>query len=93
MRTFLVVAAIFALPFLLWLFMSMVAAFVRVLRGGKSEAREFARSGLTLRTFWAAKVDRQDSGSMIPTRAGIGVSYKNGKFIVRETRTISKDIF
>lgn len=93
MRTMLIVAAAFALPLLLWLFMSLIAAAARIWRGGLSDAREFERAEVSLRRFFTATVDRQDSSSLVPTRAGIGVRYENDSFHVRETRTISKDVF
>jgi len=88
-----VVIAAAALPLLLWLLMSLVAAAARIWRGGLADAREFERAGVTVSAFVRAKVRRQDSSSLVPTRAGIGVRYKNGEFKVRETRTISKDVF
>ncbi|MGF7156270.1 hypothetical protein [Novosphingobium gossypii] len=88
-----ILVAIIALPLLLWLLMSLVAAMARIWRGGTAEAREFGRAGVTLPRFMFAKVRRQDSSSLVPTRAGVGVRYRNGKFVIRETRTISKDIF
>jgi hypothetical protein len=89
----LIIVAACALPLLLWLTMSLLAAAARVWRGGIADAREFSRAGVTLSRFLRAQVRRQDSGSLVPTRAGVGVRYKNGKFVIRETRTISKDIF
>jgi hypothetical protein len=93
MGTMLIIAAIIALPLLLWLFLSLVIAWTRVWRGGVSEAREYDRAGFTLARFFDAKVDRQDGSSLVPTRAGIGVRFEDGEFKVRETRTISKDVF
>lgn len=79
--------------FLLRLVVALVAALVRVWRGGLDEAREFDRAGVELPRLWQARVRRQDSSSLVPTRAGIGVRFADGKFQVRETRTISKDVF
>jgi hypothetical protein len=88
-----IVAAAAMLPLLLWLFLSLIAATARVWRGGLTDAREFDRAGVNLTRFFRARVRKQDSSSLVPTRAGIGVSYRDGKFKVRETRTVSKDIF
>lgn len=93
MRTAVLVAAILALPFFVYLFMSLMAATARVRRGGTDEAREFARAGVTLGRYLTARVDRQDSSSLVPTRAGIGIKATPNGFVVRETRTISKDVF
>lgn len=87
------IAAVFLLPLLIWLMMSLIAAAARIWRGGLADAREFARAGVTLPHFWDATVRKQDSSSLVPTRAGVGVMFKNGKFVIRETRTISKDVF
>ncbi len=78
---------------LMRLLVALVAATVRVVRGGTDDAREFDRAGVGLERFWKAEVRKQDSSSLVPTRAGIGVRFKNGQFEVRETRTISKDVF
>ncbi|MCC6828267.1 MAG: hypothetical protein IT550_08575 [Novosphingobium sp.] len=93
MGTMLIIGAAFALPLLLWLFMSLVAAWARVWRGGVADAREFDRADFSLRRFFRAQVDRQDSSSLVPTRAGIGLRYEKGQFKVRKTRTVSKDVF
>lgn len=93
MRTALVIAAAVALPLLLWLLMSLVAAAGRVWRGGVGDAREFDRADFSLKRFLTAQVEPQDSSSLVPTRAGIGVRHRNGRFEIRETRTISKETF
>jgi hypothetical protein len=94
MRTVSFLAAVTALPFLVYFMMSLLAAIARIWRGGPSEAREFALAHVDLRSFLGGKVDRQDSSSLVPTRAGIKIkATKDGRFVVRETRTISKDVF
>jgi hypothetical protein len=94
MRTVILLAALTALPFLIYFMMSLMVATARVWRGGRSEAREFALAHVDLRAFLGGSVDRQDSSSLIPTRAGIRIkANKDGRFEVRETRTISKDVF
>ena len=87
------VIAIIALPFCAWFMISMTAAFARVVRGGSNTASEFHRAGFTLKSFLFAEVRRQDSGSLVPTRAGIKARVRKGKIEVVETRTISKDVF
>jgi hypothetical protein len=87
------ITAIVLLPFAVRFCLSLVAAAGQVWRGGKDEAREFQRAGVTLGRFWKAKVDRQDYSSLVPTRAGVGVKFGAKGFSVRETRTISKDVF
>jgi hypothetical protein len=94
MRTVFLLAAVSALPFLIYFMMSLMTATARVWRGGRSEAREFALARVDLRAFVGGTVNRQDSSSLIPTRAGIKIrANKAGGFDVRETRTISKDVF
>ncbi|WP_174291163.1 hypothetical protein [Sphingomonas bacterium] len=93
MRTFLLVAAMFALPLLVWLFMSLVAATARVWKGGVADAREFQRAGFRLLPFLRAGVRRQDSGSLVPTRAGVRAGVRRGRIFVAETRAVSKDVF
>ena len=93
MRTVILISAIVALPFLVLLFMSLMVAMARVWRGGPREAREFARAGVDLRRFLSARVLRQDSSSLVPTRAGIGIRATPDGFVVRETRALSKDVF
>ncbi len=93
MRTATFLLALVLLPFMIQLFMSMMAAAGRVWRGGADDAREFSRAGVTLGRFLSASVHKQDSSSLVPTRAGIGVTATADGFRVRETRTISKDTF
>lgn len=94
MRTALLVAAIAALPLLIYLFMSMMAALARIWRGGVDEAREFKLARFDLESYALGVVPKLDSSSLIPTRAGFRIeATKHGDFIVRETRTISKDVF
>lgn len=93
MRTAIFLLAIVTLPFTIRLALSMFAAAGHVWRGGRDEAREFSRAGVTLRRFVFATVQRQDSSSLVPTRAGVGVTATASGFVVRETRTISKEIF
>jgi hypothetical protein len=94
MGTIIFIAAIIALPFFIYFLMSLMAATARVWRGGENEAREFALAQVDLGAFLAGKVDRQDSSSLIPTRAGIRIrATQDGHFVVAETRTISKDVF
>ena len=93
MRTLVLLAAIFALPIVVWLLMSLVAATARVWKGGTADAREFQRAGFTLLPFLRATVRSQDSGSLVPTRAGVRARVRNGRIVVRETRAVSKDIF
>lgn len=92
MRTIIVIVALVALPFFMRLCLSLIAAAARVWRGGNDEAREFARAGFDFRSFLSASVRKQDSSSLVPTRAGIAVTVRSNEFVVRETRTISKDI-
>ncbi len=93
MRTAIFIAALISLPFMVRLFLSLMSAAGRVWRGGADDAREFARAGVTLDRFLSASVQQQDSSSLVPTRAGIGVTATAHGFRVRETRTISKDTF
>lgn len=82
-----------ALPFLIYLFMSLMAALTRVGRGGSAEARDFKRAGVGLKEFLGARVRKQDSGSPISTRAGISLRSTAEGLQVKETRTIAKDVF
>lgn len=94
MRTALFVAAVVLLPILVYFLMSLLAAFSRIVRGGPNEAREFILTGLRFGSFVSGDMDRPDSSSLVPTRAGIGIkANKNGTFTIRPTRTISKDVF
>ena len=93
MRALLTVGAVLALPFLVHLFMSLMAAAARISRGGRSESRDFQRAGVNWYTLWHAKVRRQDSGSLISTRAGIRIGSSPDGIRVGETRTIAKDVF
>jgi len=88
-----VVAALILLPLFVYLFMSLMAAAARVRRGGQAQSREFARAGVKLRPFIGARVRRQDSGSLISTRAGIRIRSTSSGLVVGETRTIAKDVF
>jgi len=85
--------SIVALPLSIWCMMSMAAATSHVIRGGFSGAREFSRAGFTLGRFFSATVRRQDSSSLVPTRAGVRARVRNGRIVVSETRAISKDVF
>lgn len=93
MRIALAIVAVLALPMLIYLFMSLMAALTRVGRGGRAEAREFKRAGVGLKDFLNASVRKQDSGSMISTRAGISLRSTAKGLKVRETRTVAKDVF
>ena len=88
-----IVLAAIALPTFVYLFMSLMAASARVWRGGRAEAREFQRAGVRFRPFILARVRRQDSGSLISTRAGIRIRSTSEGLVVGETRTIAKDVF
>ena len=85
--------AIVALPLSIWSLMSIAAATSHVFRGGSADAGEFSRAGFTLRRFFSATVRRQDSSSLVPTRAGVRARVRNGRIVVSETRAISKDVF
>ncbi|MGP7795613.1 hypothetical protein [Sphingomonas sp. CLY1604] len=93
LRLVVVVGAAFILPLSVYLFMSLLAATARVWRGGRSQSREFERAGVTLRPLLRAEVRRQDSGSLISTRAGIRIRSTSKGIVVGETRTIAKDVF
>ncbi|KQN34770.1 hypothetical protein ASG37_15730 [Sphingomonas sp. Leaf407] len=93
MKLFLIIAACVALPIFLSLFMALVAALAHVWRGGTAEAREFARAGIGLPQFFGASVAKQDSGSLISTRAGISLRVTDKGLLVNETRTVAKDVF
>ena len=89
----LAIVAFFALPLSIWCMMSMAAATSHVFRGGSAGAREFDRAGFTLKRFLFATMRRQDSGSLVSTRAGVRARVRNGRIVVAETRAISKDVF
>lgn len=93
MRTAIFIAALISLPFMVRLFLSLMGAAGRVWRGGTDASREFLRADVTLRRFFFAAVEKQDHSSLVPTRAGVGVTASSSGFTVRETRTISKDTF
>lgn len=93
MRMTIAIFAILVLPLMIYLFMSLMAALTRVGRGGRAEAREFKRAGMGLTEFINASVRKQDSGSMISTRAGISLRSTADGLKVRETRTVAKDVF
>ena len=88
-----VAIAVLLTPLLIYLFMSLVSAMTRVKRGGPGEAREFARAGFGLKQFFGASVKKQDSGSLIATRAGISLRGTPAGVKVSETRTVAKDVF
>lgn len=85
--------ALGAIPLLIYLFMSLVSALARVGRGGPGEAREFARARFGLKQFFGASMRKQDSGSLIATRAGISLRGTPTGVKVTETRTVAKDVF
>jgi len=85
--------ALVAIPLLIYLFMSLVSALARVGRGGPGEAREFARARFGLKQFFGASMRKQDSGSLIATRAGISLRGTPTGVKVTETRTVAKDVF
>jgi hypothetical protein len=93
MKIILFIAAAAALPLLIYLFMSLVSALARVGRGGTGEAREFARAKVGLKQLFGASVRKQDSGSLIATRAGISLRSSTAGLQVNETRTVAKDVF
>jgi hypothetical protein len=93
MSVVLYITAALVLPLAVYLFMSLMAAAARIWRGGASEALEFDRAGVGWRSLWRANVRRQDSGSLISTRAGIRMRSGAGGLKVGETRTIAKDMF
>lgn len=88
-----VLFALIAIPVLIHLFMSLVSALARVGRGGSGEAREFARAHFGLKQFFGASMRKQDSGSLIATRAGISLRGTPTGVKVTETRTVAKDVF
>lgn len=93
MKTILFTAMLIALPFAIYMLLSFTAALARVQRAGRSEARQFRRAGVTLARFRAATVQRQDSGSLVPTRAGLSIRSNASGLVVEETRTVAKDVF
>lgn len=93
MQTFFYAATLFALPFAIYLLMSFTAALAQVRRSGRSEARQFRQAGVTLKRFRTARVQRQDSGSLVPTRAGLSLRSTVDGLVVEETRTVAKDVF
>ena len=88
----LVVSAIFAF-IMIHMSLSLTAAVGRVRRAGRQQAREFSRAGFTVGRFRTARVAKQDSSSMISTRAGMSLSSTSEGLVVKKTRTIAKDVF
>lgn len=93
MQTLLYAAMLIALAFAVYLLLSFTTALAQVRRSGRSEARQFRLAGVTFGRFRAAKVLRQDSGSLVSTRAGLSLRSTSGGLIVEETRTVAKDVF
>lgn len=94
MRTVIFLAALVVLPLAFYFTMSVLAALARVVRGGTSEARQFAIAGIGLGKFVRGRAERLDSSLRIPTRAGIWVETRSdGSFEVHRTRTFSRDVF
>lgn len=85
--------AIVVLPFAVYMSLSLTAALARVKRAGAAQTREFRRAGVHWQSFLKARVRRQDSGSLIPTRAGVSLRSTAAGLELEETRTIAKDVF
>lgn len=93
MQTLSYAAMLIALPFAIYLLLSFTAALAQVRRSGASEARQFRLAGVTFGLFRTAKIQRQDSGSLVPTRAGVSLRSTTKGLVVEETRTVAKDVF
>lgn len=93
MQTLTYAAMLIALPFAIYLLLSFTAALAQVRRSGTSEARQFRLAGVTFERFRTAGVQRQDSGSLVPTRAGLSLRSTTKGLVVEETRTVAKDVF
>lgn len=87
-----VVLATIVSYYMLRMSLSLTASMARVRRAGNQQAREFRRAGVTLPKFLKARVSRQDSSSLISTRAGVSLRSSRNGLSVRETRTIAKDV-
>lgn len=75
------------------LVLALTACLKRIWKGGVAQSRDFARAQVTFDNFTHARVPRQDSGSLIPTRAGLSVRSTRSGVRIAETRTVAKDIF
>lgn len=87
------VLAIFGFAVCAVLMSTFVIGFLKVLRSGRSVADQVDRAGFGPRAFWHGDLRRQSASSSVATREGLVASAKDGKVFLKQTRTISREVF
>jgi hypothetical protein len=71
---------------------AFVVGFLKVFREGPSGSDQIDRAGFGAAEYWQASLPRQSASSSVATQEGILARGCGDKIVLRQTRTISREL-